>query len=51
MLTPRVSRLVGSKGSFAASISGVGAAKLERYGEAFIAVIAAHKGEADVPAA
>jgi ATP-dependent DNA helicase RecQ len=32
-------------------ISGVGTAKLERYGEAFIAVIAAHEGEADVPAA
>ena len=31
-------------------ISGVGTAKLERYGAAFVAVIAAHEGVADVPA-
>jgi ATP-dependent DNA helicase RecQ len=31
-------------------VSGVGEAKLARYGEAFVAAIAAHEGEADVPA-
>jgi ATP-dependent DNA helicase RecQ len=31
-------------------VSGVGEAKLERYGEAFLAAIAAFMGEVDVPA-
>jgi ATP-dependent DNA helicase RecQ len=31
-------------------ISGVGEAKLARYGEAFVATVAAHEGEAHVPA-
>jgi ATP-dependent DNA helicase RecQ len=32
-------------------ISGVGAAKLERYGQSFVNVITTHMGDADVPAA
>jgi len=34
-----------------ARIAGVGASKLERFAEPFIAVVAAHQGEAHVPAA